>query len=231
DCRDPAKHGSIHLFVVTNDTNDGVGMGTAKTQEMLESLGRADTIPQVTKLRRIREIEADMPPRPRPDSPNDIMGHRKLAEWEAELNKKIKPIKDSVLTPEPVPGLKIHVCSLVAPDSPAGKDWMSVYIHSKLMIVNDVYTTQGSANINTRSMMGDSELNICHEHADTTQQLRRRLWGLHTNGFGAQDDPEEAFFAWQKIVDNNKRLRSKAMAPDTSLVEFHYGEANYKDLD
>ncbi len=82
--------------MVTNDTNDGVGMGTAKTQEMLESLGPADTIPQVTKLRRIREIEADMPPRPRPDSPNDIMGHRKLAEWEAELNKKIEPIKDKI---------------------------------------------------------------------------------------------------------------------------------------
>lgn len=217
--------------MVTNDTNDGVGMGTAKTQEMLESLGRADTIPQVTKLRRIREIEAEMPPRPRPDSPNDIMGHRKLAEWEAELNKKIEPIKKSVLAPKPVPGLKIHVCSLVAPDSPAGKDWMSVYIHSKLMIVNDVYTTQGSANINTRSMMGDSELNICHEHADTTQQLRRRLWGLHTGNKRAQDDPEEAFKAWGNIIKQNTDLRSEKLRPYAPLVEFHYGEANYKDLD
>ncbi|WP_241088706.1 phospholipase D-like domain-containing protein, partial [Pseudomonas viridiflava] len=151
--------------------------------------------------------------------------------WEAELNKKIEPIKKSVLAPKPVPGLKIHVCSLVAPDSPAGKDWMSVYIHSKLMIVNDVYTTQGSANINTRSMMGDSELNICHEHADTTQQLRRRLWGLHTGNKGAQDDPEKAFTAWEKIINQNKDLRPKNQSPYASLVEFHYGEANYKDLD
>ncbi|MCQ9473785.1 phospholipase D-like domain-containing protein, partial [Pseudomonas alliivorans] len=106
-----------------------------------------------------------------------------------------------------------------------------VYIHSKLMIVNDVYTTHGSANINTRSMMGDSELNICHEHADTTQQLRRRLWNLHTGNKGAQDDPKDAFAAWQDVVDNNKRLNSKNMTPDASLVEFYYGQAIYKDLD
>ncbi|MEE4677036.1 phospholipase D-like domain-containing protein [Pseudomonas alliivorans] len=229
--RDPAEHGSIHLFVVTNDTNDGVGMGTAKTQEMLESLGRADTIPQVTKLRRIKEIKADMPPRPRPDSANDTMGHRKLAEWEAELNEKIKPVKESILTPMPVPGLKIHVCSLVAPDSPVGQKWTPVYIHSKLMIVNDVYTTQGSANINTRSMMGDSELNICHEHADTTQQLRRRLWNLHTGNKGGQDDPEMAFKAWENIIKQNKDLRSEKLSPYASLVEFYYGDATYKDLD
>ncbi|MEE4802256.1 phospholipase D-like domain-containing protein, partial [Pseudomonas alliivorans] len=138
---------------------------------------------------------------------------------------------ESILTPMPVPGLKIHVCSLVAPDSPVGQKWTPVYIHSKLMIVNDVYTTHGSANINTRSMMGDSELNICHEHADTTQQLRRRLWNLHTNSMGAQDEPSEAFDAWDEVIKKNRDLRSKKLSPNASLVEFHYGEANYKDLD
>ncbi|RMT77208.1 phospholipase D-like domain-containing protein [Pseudomonas viridiflava] len=108
---------------------------------------------------------------------------------------------------------------------------MSVYIHSKLMIVNDVYTTQGSANINTRSMMGDSELNICHEHADTTQQLRRRLWGLHKGNKGAQDDPKDAYSAWQEIVDRNNELREAKASPYASLVQFHYGDAIYKDLD
>ncbi|RMT79456.1 hypothetical protein ALP40_200036 [Pseudomonas viridiflava] len=94
-----------------------------------------------------------------------------------------------------------------------------------------MYTTQGSANINTRSMMGDSELNICHEYADTTQQLRRRLWGLHMGNKGAQDDPKDAFKAWGELIEGNIRLRSKKLSPNTSLVEFHYGEANYKDFD
>ena len=40
--------------------------------------------------------------------------------------------------------------------------------------------TQGSANINTRSMRVDSELNICHERGDISGKLRRELWSLHT---------------------------------------------------
>uniref|UniRef100_UPI0005177396 phospholipase D-like domain-containing protein n=1 Tax=Pseudomonas syringae TaxID=317 RepID=UPI0005177396 len=115
------------------------------------------------------------PVRPRPDGPNDRAGQRKLDEWQAEIDRKTKEIETSNLVAKEVPGLKIHVCSLVALDSPAGKPWMPVYIHSKLMIVDDVYTTHGSANINTRSMMVDSELNICHEHPEFSQPLRRRL--------------------------------------------------------
>ncbi|MDU8616886.1 phospholipase D-like domain-containing protein, partial [Pseudomonas syringae pv. actinidiae] len=186
----------LYLFVITNDTKDGVGMGTAKTQEMLASLGRAETIPAITKLRLIKEMKSEAPVRPRPDGPNDRAGQRKLDEWQAEIDRKTKEIEDTKLELEPVTGLKIHVCSLVAPDSPAGQPWMPVYIHSKLMIVDDVYTTHGSANINTRSMMVDSELNICHEHPEFSQPLRRRLWDLHTKGQGVQDDPEEAFMAW-----------------------------------
>ncbi|EPN38386.1 hypothetical protein A242_28743, partial [Pseudomonas syringae pv. actinidiae ICMP 19095] len=51
----------LYLFVITNDTKDGVGMGTAKTQEMLASLGRAETIPAITKLRLIKEMKSEAP--------------------------------------------------------------------------------------------------------------------------------------------------------------------------
>ncbi|OKA17245.1 hypothetical protein BOH73_23415 [Pseudomonas versuta] len=99
------------------------------------------------------------------------------------------------------------------------------------MIVNDVFTTHGSANINTRSMQVDSELNIAHEWVSVTRALRRRLWNLHTNGMGAQDDPEEAFDMWQKIINKNKGLKSKKLTPDAPLVEFYYDKAILKDLD
>lgn len=107
----------------------------------------------------------------------------------------------------------------MAPDSPPGK-WDYVYVHAKLMIVDDVFTTIGSANINTRSMMADSELNICHEHMGVTQPLRRRLWGIHTNGKGVQDDPAQAFEKWGKIIFQNEQNRSKGRSPDASLVGF-----------
>ena len=228
--RDPVEHGSLHLFVVTNDTEQGLGPGAVNTQRMLESLGRADTIPQVTKLQRIEKVKADAPPRPRPE-PSDRVGHQELAQWQEKLDWHIRQIKDSTLVPENIPNLKVHVCSLVANDLKAGDKWMPVYIHSKLMIVNDVFTTHGSANINTRSMQVDSELNIAHEWASVTQALRRRLWDMHTNGMGAQDDADEAFKAWQTIVNDNKKFQEKKDAPCASLVEFYYDKATLKDLD
>ncbi|EJN20998.1 hypothetical protein PMI35_05350 [Pseudomonas sp. GM78] len=228
--RDPGVHGALHLFVITNASHDSVGIGSLNTQRMLASLGRAETIPEVTKLQRIEEVKKNAPPQPRPE-PRDRVGHRELAEWQTSLDHHIQRVKDSTIVPEDIPNLKVHVCSLVAPDSPAGKDWMPVYIHSKLMIVNDVFTTHGSANINTRSMQVDSELNIAHEWASVTQALRRRLWDLHTDGRGVQDDADKAFKAWQKIIDDNKRLQEKKDVPCASLVEFYYDKAKLRDFD
>ncbi|MBB4822770.1 phosphatidylserine/phosphatidylglycerophosphate/cardiolipin synthase-like enzyme [Pseudomonas alcaligenes] len=226
--RDPGKHGALHLFVVTNVTDDGIGKGTVNTQRMLESLGRADTIPAISRLRKIQKIRQEMPPQPRPDGGNDWHGKQELEMWQKEFDRQVKAIK--VVREEP-PGLKVHVCSLVAPDSPAGKPWVPVYIHSKLMIVNDVLTTHGSANINTRSMQVDSELNILHEWHEVTQAMRRRLWSLHTAGQGAQDNPEDAFKAWQDLLDKNKELQSLRGSPETPLVEFLYDKTTLSNLD
>ncbi len=148
----------------------------------------------------------------------------------AVLEDQIKAIQQEVFKPEEIPNLKVHICSLVAPDSPPG-NWMPVYIHSKLMIVDDVFTTHGSANINTRSMQVDSELNIAHEWASTTKDLRRRLWDLHTAGKGAQDEPKEAFDAWQNIIKENKKRKGGGDKPYAPLVEFHYAPAALTNLD
>jgi len=56
--RDPGLHGNLHLFVITNASPDGVGPGSLNTQRMLESLGRGDTIPEITKLQRIEQAKA-----------------------------------------------------------------------------------------------------------------------------------------------------------------------------
>ncbi|SEN67871.1 hypothetical protein SAMN04487857_1382 [Pseudomonas sp. ok272] len=258
--RDPGAHGAIHLFVITNATDDGIGAGTVNTQRMLDSLGRADTIPNVTKLKLIdkvrakakAEIEAQAPSLGEQleqkvlramtsitDALGDGEANRKARDIDylhrgriAELDAQIAKIEGMTIEPNrSIPGLKVHVCSLVAPDSPPGKPWMPVYIHSKLMIVDDVFTTHGSANINTRSMQVDSELNIAHEWASVTQALRRRLWDLHTDGKGVQDDAGKAFKAWQEIINRNRELQTEGLAPYAPLVEFYYDETKLENLD
>ncbi|MGF6097395.1 phospholipase D-like domain-containing protein [Pseudomonas sp. 18175] len=257
--RDPGLHGNLHLFVITNATNDGMGAGTVNTQRMLESLGRGDTIPEITKLQRIQQATAQTNAQTQSVAElierqalialtllTDTLGGGELSDkareaqrdtrWmnereQAELGQQIKAIETSTVRPQLRPGLKVHVCSLVAKDSPAGKPWMPVYIHSKLMIVDDAFTTHGSANINTRSMQVDSELNIAHEWMSVTQGLRRRLWDLHTEGRGGQDDPVEAFEAWQDIIETNRKRQENQEPSYSGLVEFYYGENVLKDLD
>jgi phosphatidylserine/phosphatidylglycerophosphate/cardiolipin synthase-like enzyme len=258
--RDPAIHGHLHLFVITNASESGIGSGTLNTQRMLESLGRGETMPAITKLRRIEKAKAEAAAQQSSLSERlerhalitltnltDALGGTDLSDkakddqrskawmndWrKAELQSQIEAIENETFANLPeLTGLKVHVCSLVAPDSPAGKAWMPVYIHSKLMIVDDVFTTHGSANINTRSMQVDSELNIAHEWASVTQAMRRRLWEMHTNGLGAQDDPEKAFEAWEEIINRNKGLQSKQLTPYAPLVEFYFGESDLSNLD
>lgn len=232
--RDPGKHGALHLFVTTNVSDDGIGMGVVNTQRMLESLGHAHNIPKVTLLRRVEQEKGAMAPEPRVMDPRDIQGLRERELWQKELDRRTKRIEEEVAIPVEYPGLKIHVCSLVAPDSPADKKWMPVYIHSKLMIVNDVYTIQGSANINTRSMRVDSELNLCHEWHSVTRSMRRKLWGIHTAGRGCQDDASEAFENWKHLLDENKSRQKdglKPQGPCASIVEFYYENFSRSDLD
>ncbi|BAO88665.1 phospholipase D-like domain-containing protein [Caballeronia cordobensis] len=246
--RDPGKHGPIHLFVVTNANKDGIGQGPGTTYDMLNSLGRSDTIPAIAREERkdtlgsaLRDAQKEVTatntqirnagsPQERADAQRAIdAAYAKEAKLHQQYDANLDASK--TVLPEQIPGLKVHVCSLVAPDSPAGSPWVPVYVHSKIMIIDDVFLTHGSANVNRRSMEVDSELNICHERMDVTQPLRRRLWDMHTDGRGAQDDPDIAAKTWEDIVSRNAGKQKNKEAPLASLVGFMWTGTSRLRLD
>lgn len=97
--------------------------------------------------------------------------------------------------------------------------YREIYIHSKLMFVDDVYTTLGSANLNARSMAGDSELNICTEEWAFTKAPRKRVWGNLAGadcdgGDGSRKAVEKAFVRWKALMDLNKGNRFAGIAPE-----------------
>lgn len=53
---------------------------------------------------------------------------------------------------------------------------LQVYVHSKLLIVDDVYCSIGSANANPRSFEVDTEIAIGWYNAELVKELRLRLW-------------------------------------------------------
>lgn len=89
----------------------------------------------------------------------------------------------------------------------AGAD---IYVHSKLMIVDDCIAFIGSANVNLRSHTTDTELGIAVVDADTVsnpingvpttvcrfaRDMRTRLWEEHL-GMAGLDDPIASLASW-----------------------------------
>lgn len=244
--RDPDKY-PIYLFVITNSSDAGVGNGTVTTYRMLDALGKAESIPGVATLEQEDARQAELSRQyaaavaqgsqaseaaagasealQYADTPEVRKQLEDAKERMAQATAQQNQIRAQMKAPPRPPlnhsitGLNLHVCTLVAPDSPPD-NWVPVYVHAKLMIVDDVFTTVGSANLNTRSMEADSELNIFHENAEVTAPLRKRLWHLHTNGQGAQDNMKDAFNQWGWLLKNNSYAQGKHQSPLASLVPF-----------
>lgn len=96
--------------------------------------------------------------------------------------------------------------------------YREIYIHSKLMFVDDVYTTLGSANLNARSMAGDSELNICTEEWAFTKTARKRVWGNlaganNDGGDGSRKAVENTRQNWLQLMEQNKSNKLAGRPP------------------
>jgi len=213
---------------------------------MLDSLGRADMIPTVARAEKADDLEARLGQAKQAEhearfihlanvlSPSKLREKTRQALDEATARRQQaekayeaaqKP--DAPLSVVEQPGLKTHICSLVAMDSPPG-NWAEVYIHAKLMIVNDTFLTLGSANINTRSMQVDSELNLGLDRPEIAKALRQTLWERHTHGrAGANPDrmdrentAKDTFKAWLNVLLENKSAMTHGDGPVAPLREF-----------
>ena len=104
-----------------------------------------------------------------------------------------------------------------------------IYIHSNVAIANDVFMTIGSANINTRSMQVDSELNVVTECEGVARKLRRELWRNHTGENAAVLNPEkiknldqlkDLYKNWGELMEDNRKLMEDGQPLTMSLMEF-----------
>jgi phosphatidylserine/phosphatidylglycerophosphate/cardiolipin synthase-like enzyme len=63
--------------------------------------------------------------------------------------------------------------------APGGVYYRPVYTHAKVAMVDDVWFTVGSANLNSRGMHSDAEINVAVVDADAAVDLRMTLWTEH----------------------------------------------------
>ena len=75
---------------------------------------------------------------------------------------------------------RIQAFSLAASSEVDGEeDYRPIYVHAKVTIIDDVWSTVGSANLNNRGMRDDTEMNVATLDAELARGLRVLLWAEH----------------------------------------------------
>ena len=120
---------------------------------------------------------------------------------------------------------RFTLAGLVVMDAPGV--YRDVYVHAKMAIVDDVWATVGSANLDGSSLERNTELNGTWWDARIARELRRHLFAEHLGDDGATDEAGAALERFRELADEHGRrltrgesLRGLAVVIDPA----RYGE-------
>jgi phospholipase D1/2 len=191
----------LHLFVVTPHPQDP-GM-IPRTYDTMAELGHSDAM----------------------KGQGDLVSKGKTKETYVDHNGNNTFHPESLKALHETIGLKVSIARLRT--SGMVKNQMAyreIYIHSKLMIIDDVFLTVGSANMNQRSMSVDSEINIAATDQNCASGLRNRVFSLlsggKVTGNGGREKMADAYKAWNDLMDTNNDLRQERMPMVGFLLPF-----------
>jgi phosphatidylserine/phosphatidylglycerophosphate/cardiolipin synthase-like enzyme len=107
-----------------------------------------------------------------------------------------------------------------------------IYVHSKLMIVDDKWITIGSANTDRDGFRDSTEFDLAIVSTTLAQKLRVKLWREHlevdvkSSSHSDLYDFNDGFKAWEQLADDNgKRIRNNE-AIDGHVYHYNFEEMN-----
>ena len=119
----------------------------------------------------------------------------------------------------------ISVYSLYTSGPNAGRHpftYRPIYLHAKVAIIDDEWLTVGSANLNNRGLVTDSELNAVVRDAALARDLRIDLWAEHLalprEQVAATDPIDLIDRPWHDRAEENARIIARADRPLTSQI-------------
>jgi cardiolipin synthase A/B len=83
----------------------------------------------------------------------------------------------------------------------------NVYIHGKIMLVDDAWATIGSCNLHANSLFAQTELNASFWDATTVRALRCELFAEHLDRDTAAMDSRMALEFYRQVASKNRRKR------------------------
>jgi cardiolipin synthase len=81
----------------------------------------------------------------------------------------------------------------------------TIYVHSKLMLVDDEWATVGSCNLHHFSLFGNSEINAAFAEPDTVRAFRSALFREHLDQDTSGLDDLGAFHLFRTIASANRK--------------------------
>jgi phosphatidylserine/phosphatidylglycerophosphate/cardiolipin synthase-like enzyme len=138
-----------------------------------------------------------------------VPGNCHPAYAEAKRNPELKPFFDFVAGLDAFPNWTL--AAIAAPRGPGS--YHEIYVHAKIMLVDDAWATIGSTNVAERSFRGDTELNASLWHGDVVRELRRDLLHEHLGVDTGDRDDADALRLYHARARENARRRERAEAP------------------
>jgi phosphatidylserine/phosphatidylglycerophosphate/cardiolipin synthase-like enzyme len=206
----------LHVFIVIpHPEDDGL---VPRTYDMLTELGASDTMPEQRTLLDDEHLSQNYP------DAKTVTYSLDTPEGPMTLPRKVLD-RTSVRELAATYGMKVSVARLrTSGHVESGMAYREVYIHSKLMIIDDVFLTVGSANLDQRSMASDSEINVGVTGVAHAAELRERVFGLNSGGeFSGSGSPAElpdVFKRWGQLMQKNVELRQSGKTMKGFLLPF-----------
>jgi cardiolipin synthase A/B len=102
---------------------------------------------------------------------------------------------------------RFTLAALAAERADGSRD--EVYVHAKIMVVDDAWATIGSANVADRSFREDTELNASFWHAPTARALREELFAEHLGAGAPTEDDRAALERFREVAHANRARRGR----------------------
>jgi phosphatidylserine/phosphatidylglycerophosphate/cardiolipin synthase-like enzyme len=97
-----------------------------------------------------------------------------------------------------------------------------LYVHAKVGIVDDRWLTVGSANLNSHSLLNDTEMNVVTDDATLARATRERLWAEHLeldhDEVTGADPIELIDRRWRPTAAEQLRRREDGQRPSHRLI-------------
>jgi len=143
-----------------------------------------------------------------------------------DVNKHLKRIRDAGDS-----GKRVGTYSLLSQDKKT-KKLRQIYVHSKLLIVDDKWITIGSANTDKNGFKDSTEVNIGITSGQLSKELRTRLWYEHLGLVEKTEDSTNKHQAnpLPKVWPERRKLESSSYANYANIEDFDSGFNIWKKI-